>query len=139
MRQASIFFQQLEGHPAVPALPENEREPGAGQAIYCEAGFKAAKIDGAQANFGDKAVGCGAGGLSGAPLRQRSLAVLERVRARVGDRLVLIAAGGIATAEHARERLAAGATLVQLYTSFVYQGPLVASRIARGLAARDST
>jgi dihydroorotate dehydrogenase len=86
-----------------------------------------------------KVVGCGAGGLSGAPLRQRSLAVLERVRARVGDRLVLIAAGGIATAEHARERLAAGATLVQLYTSFVYEGPLVASRIARGLAARDAT
>ena len=76
----------------------------------------------------------GAGGLSGAPLRERSLAVLRRLRARVGDRLVLVSVGGVATPEDAWERIRAGATLVQLYTGFVYGGPLCARRVALGLA-----
>src|SRR5579859_5100976 len=66
----------------------------------------------------------GAGGLSGAPLRDRALAVLRRLRARAGDRLVLIAAGGIESSDDAWERMAAGATLVQAYTGFIYGGPL---------------
>lgn len=78
----------------------------------------------------------GAGGLSGRPLRVRSLEVLRRLRARVGDKLVLIAAGGIETADDAWERIAAGATLVQAYTAFVYEGPLFARRVHNGLAAR---
>lgn len=78
----------------------------------------------------------GAGGLSGRPLRERALEVLRRVRARAGARLVLVAAGGIATADDAWERVRAGATLVQIYTSFVYGGPETPARIARGLAAR---
>ena len=78
----------------------------------------------------------GAGGLSGPPLRARSLAVLRRLRARAGDRLVLIAAGGIETPEDAWERLRAGATLVQAYTGFVYGGPLWPRRINAGLARR---
>jgi dihydroorotate dehydrogenase len=78
----------------------------------------------------------GAGGLSGAPLRARSLAVLRRLRARAGDRLVLIAAGGIETPEDAWERLRAGATLVQGYTGFVYGGPLWPRRVHAGLARR---
>jgi dihydroorotate dehydrogenase len=78
----------------------------------------------------------GAGGLSGPPLRARSLAVLRRLRARAGDRLVLIAAGGIETPEDAWERLRAGATLVQAYTGFVYGGPLWPRRINAGLAER---
>ncbi|MBK9259557.1 MAG: quinone-dependent dihydroorotate dehydrogenase [Polyangiaceae bacterium] len=78
----------------------------------------------------------GAGGLSGAPLRARSLEVLRRLRARVGDKLVLVAAGGIASAEDAWERMAAGATLVQAYTAFVYEGPLFARRVHEGLASR---
>ena len=76
----------------------------------------------------------GAGGLSGPPLRARSLAVLERLRARAGDRLVLIAAGGIETPDDAWERLRAGATLVQAYTGFVYGGPLWPRRMHAGLA-----
>jgi dihydroorotate dehydrogenase len=76
----------------------------------------------------------GAGGLSGAPLRPRALAVLGRLRARAGDRLVLIAAGGIETPQDAWERLRAGATLVQAYTGFVYGGPLWARRMHAGLA-----
>ena len=78
----------------------------------------------------------GAGGLSGPPLRARALAVLTRLRARAGDRLVLIAAGGIETPADAWERLRAGATLVQAYTGFVYGGPLWPRRMHAGLAQR---
>ena len=78
----------------------------------------------------------GAGGLSGPPLRARALAVLTRLRARAGDRLVLIAAGGIETPDDAWERLRAGATLVQAYTGFVYGGPLWPRRMHAGLARR---
>jgi len=78
----------------------------------------------------------GAGGLSGPPLRARALAVLVRLRARAGDRLVLIAAGGIETPDDAWERLRAGATLVQAYTGFIYGGPLWPRRMHAGLAAR---
>jgi dihydroorotate dehydrogenase len=81
----------------------------------------------------------GAGGLSGAPLRGRALAVLRRLHARTGDRLVLIAAGGIETAGDAAERMAAGATLVQAYTGFIYGGPLWPRRVHAGLARRART
>ncbi|HEV2377327.1 MAG TPA: quinone-dependent dihydroorotate dehydrogenase [Streptosporangiaceae bacterium] len=78
----------------------------------------------------------GAGGLSGAPLRQRSLQVLRRLRARTGDRLVLVAAGGIESPDDAWERIQAGATLLQAYTAFVYGGPLWPHHIHTGLARR---
>jgi dihydroorotate dehydrogenase len=78
----------------------------------------------------------GPGGLSGAPLKARALAVLRRLRARTDGRLVLVAAGGIEDADDAWERIRAGATLVQLYTGFVYGGPGTPARIARGLAER---
>ncbi len=78
----------------------------------------------------------GAGGLSGPPLRDRALAVLVRLRARAGDRLVLIAAGGIETPDDAWQRLRAGATLLQAYTGFIYGGPLWPRRIHAGLARR---
>src|ERR1700733_964695 len=78
----------------------------------------------------------GAGGLSGPPLRGPALAVLRRLRERAGDRLVLIAAGGIETPDDAWERLAAGATLVQAYTGFIYGGPLWRRRMHAGLAPR---
>lgn len=78
----------------------------------------------------------GAGGLSGAPLKRRSLQVLRRLRARTGDRLVLVAAGGIETPDDAWERIQAGATLLQAYTGFVYGGPLWPHRIHAGLARR---
>jgi dihydroorotate dehydrogenase len=78
----------------------------------------------------------GEGGLSGAPLRPRALEVLRRLHERAGGRLVLIAAGGIETADDAWERIAAGATLVQAYTGFIYGGPLWPRRIQQGLARR---
>jgi dihydroorotate dehydrogenase len=76
------------------------------------------------------------GGISGAPLKARSLDVLRRLRARAGDRLVLVSVGGIETADDVWERLAAGATLVQAYTGFVYGGPRWPSRLNRELARR---
>ena len=78
----------------------------------------------------------GPGGLSGAPLKQRSLAVLRRLDDRCGRQLTLIAAGGIETPADAEARLAAGATLLQAYTAFIYEGPFWPSRLQRGLAAR---
>ena len=78
----------------------------------------------------------GPGGLSGAPLKQRSLEVLARLHDRCGRRLTLIAAGGITTPADAEARLAAGATLLQAYTAFIYEGPLWPSHVQRGLAAR---
>lgn len=78
----------------------------------------------------------GAGGLSGPPLRERALAVLRIVRAVVPAEFCVVAAGGVETAEDVRERLDAGADLVQGYTGFIYRGPLWARQINRGLARR---
>ncbi|MBI4862550.1 MAG: quinone-dependent dihydroorotate dehydrogenase [Candidatus Riflebacteria bacterium] len=76
-----------------------------------------------------------AGGLSGAPLAGRSDHVLAVLHAELGGRLPLIGAGGIFGPEDAYRKLRAGASLVQLYTGFVYEGPLVARRIVSGVAA----
>ncbi|MFD2759005.1 quinone-dependent dihydroorotate dehydrogenase [Gulosibacter faecalis] len=78
----------------------------------------------------------GAGGLSGAPLATRSLEVLRRVRAGLGDDACVISVGGVTGAGDVRARLAAGATLVQGYTAFLYEGPLWAAAINRELARR---
>jgi dihydroorotate dehydrogenase len=75
-----------------------------------------------------------AGGLSGAPLRPLALEGLRKFRNAAGGEIPLIAAGGIATAEDAWERIRAGASLVQLYTAMVYEGPGIARRMAKGLA-----
>lgn len=77
----------------------------------------------------------GAGGLSGAPLAERSLQVLKTIRRNVPASLCVISVGGVTTAEDVAIRLEAGATLVQGYSAFVYSGPLWAARINRGLTA----
>ena len=77
-----------------------------------------------------------AGGLSGRPLTGIALDQLRRFRSIVGTELPLIAAGGIASADDAWARIRAGASLVQLYTALVYEGPGLARRIAAGLAER---
>ncbi len=74
------------------------------------------------------------GGLSGRPLRQRALAVLRRLRATAGPALPLIGVGGIDSAEVAWERIAAGASLLQLYTGWIYEGPTLVPRILAGLS-----
>ena len=75
----------------------------------------------------------GAGGLSGPPLRARALEIVSRVR-RALPKVAVIGVGGIETGAHARAFLDAGADLVQLYTAFIYRGPLAARDIARELA-----
>jgi dihydroorotate dehydrogenase len=82
----------------------------------------------------EEAERAGAGGLSGAPLKARSLEVLRRLHARVQGRLVLIGVGGIENGEDALARILAGATLVQAYTGFIYGGPLWPARVRRELA-----
>ena len=74
------------------------------------------------------------GGLSGAPLRPLALDALRKFRSASGGEIPLIGVGGIASADDAWERIRAGASLVQLYTAMVYEGPGIARRIARGLA-----
>jgi dihydroorotate dehydrogenase len=76
------------------------------------------------------------GGLSGAPLRARATEVVRRVASRAGGDLVVIGVGGVFTADDAWEKLAAGASLVQVYTGFVYGGPHTPRAIASGLLAR---
>jgi dihydroorotate dehydrogenase len=81
----------------------------------------------------------GSGGLSGAPLTRRALDVLRLLRSRVGSRLTLVAAGGISSVDDAWERLRAGASLLQIYTAFIYEGPALPSRLSRGLLERART
>ncbi|MGN6495739.1 MAG: quinone-dependent dihydroorotate dehydrogenase [Tsuneonella sp.] len=75
------------------------------------------------------------GGLSGASLKALALQRLRDFRAATGGAIPLVGVGGIATAEDAWERIRAGASLVQLYSAMVYQGPGIARRIVRGLEA----
>ncbi len=73
----------------------------------------------------------GAGGLSGAPIAARSLEVLRRVRAAVPADFCVIAVGGVTSEQDVQDRIDAGATLVQGYTAFLYEGPTWATRINR--------
>ena len=74
------------------------------------------------------------GGLSGAPLFERSTIALAKMRKRVGPLMPLIGAGGVDSAETALAKIEAGADLVQLYTGMIYQGPGIAAQILRGLS-----
>jgi dihydroorotate dehydrogenase len=76
------------------------------------------------------------GGLSGTPLKPLALDVLRGFRRASGNEIPLIGVGGIATADDAWERIRAGASLIQLYSAMVYEGPGIARRLAHGLALR---
>ena len=76
------------------------------------------------------------GGLSGRPLKPLALEALRRFRRSSGGEIPLIGVGGIASADDAWARIRAGASLIQLYSAMVYDGPGIAGRIARGLADR---
>ncbi|MFJ1301085.1 quinone-dependent dihydroorotate dehydrogenase [Pseudomonadota bacterium AL_CKDN230030165-1A_HGKHYDSX7] len=77
-----------------------------------------------------------AGGLSGAPVHELSLAVIARLRERVGTSMSIIGVGGIQSGQQAREKLAAGADAVQLYTGLIYRGPALVGECVSALAAR---
>jgi len=76
------------------------------------------------------------GGLSGAPLKPLALSALRAFHEASGGTIPLIGVGGIATADDAWERIRAGASLVQLYSAMVYEGPGIARSIANGLLER---
>ena len=82
-----------------------------------------------------KAEKAGAGGLSGAPLKQKSTEIVRYIHRNTGGKIPIIASGGIFTAEDAREKLDAGACLVQVWTGFVYEGPAIVRNICKHLNA----
>jgi dihydroorotate dehydrogenase len=75
----------------------------------------------------------GAGGLSGAPLRERSTEVVRDICRQVNGQIPVIACGGIFTGTDAQEKIAAGAALVQVWTGFIYEGPFIVARICKAL------
>lgn len=125
-----------------PDLPDDQIRAVAALAVELElAGLVATNTTVAREQLSidaDRVAAMGAGGLSGAPLRQRSLEVLAIVRQSVPDSFCVISAGGVETAADVSERLAAGANLVQGYTGFIYRGPLWARQINRALARAGS-
>jgi dihydroorotate dehydrogenase len=78
-----------------------------------------------------------AGGLSGAPLRERATAVVQRLHEVLDDALPIIAGGGIMCTADAKEKIDAGASLVQIYSGLVYKGPGLVSEIAQALRELD--
>jgi dihydroorotate dehydrogenase len=74
-----------------------------------------------------------AGGLSGAPLRQRSTAMIREIHQRTAGKLPIIGVGGIMSVDDARAKLDAGADLIQVYTGMIYRGPGLAREIVEGL------
>jgi len=81
----------------------------------------------------EKVAQIGAGGLSGAPLKARAIEVLKLLKGQLASDQIVISVGGIETTQDAAERLATGATLVQGYTGFIFQGPFWARKINREL------
>jgi dihydroorotate dehydrogenase len=82
---------------------------------------------------GEELTAIGAGGLSGAPVRKRSTEIVQYIHQKTNGQIPVIASGGIFTAEDAKEKLAAGASLVQVWTGFIYEGPAIVRNICNGL------
>lgn len=105
--------------------------------------IKASALDGlivsnttlSRAGLRDQVQAGEAGGMSGKPLFERSTTVLAKMRKRLGGNLPLVGVGGVHSVETAAEKIRAGADLVQLYSSLVYEGPGLPARIVRGLSA----
>jgi dihydroorotate dehydrogenase len=75
----------------------------------------------------------GAGGLSGLPLRDRSTEVIRYLYEKMGKQIPIIGSGGIFTGADAREKMTAGASLIQVWTGFIYIGPHIVSKILKNL------
>jgi dihydroorotate dehydrogenase len=78
----------------------------------------------------------GSGGLSGKPLKQKSTQIVQYITKQTNGRLPIIASGGIFSGEDAKEKLAAGAALVQLWTGFIYEGPLIVKKVCSELVKK---
>jgi dihydroorotate dehydrogenase len=120
-----------------PDLADEDIEAVADLAVELElAGVIATNTTISRANLltpAEKVAAIGAGGLSGAPLKQRSIEVLKVLAARLNGRSAIISVGGIETGAEAQERLNAGATLVQGYSGFIYAGPFWARTVNKFL------
>lgn len=81
----------------------------------------------------DKVQSIGAGGLSGAPVRKRATEIVRYIHQKTKGQVPVIASGGIFTAEDANEKLQAGASLVQVWTGFIYEGPAIVKKICEGM------
>ena len=81
----------------------------------------------------EKVKNIGAGGLSGVPVRKKSTEVVRYIAGRTGGQVPIIASGGIFDPADAKEKLGMGASLVQVWTGFIYVGPSIVKRIARSL------
>ena len=84
----------------------------------------------------DKVNAIGAGGLSGLPVRQRSTAIVQYIAEKTKGQLPIIASGGIFTGADAREKLEAGASMVQVWTGFIYEGPAIVKKIVRTISTK---
>jgi dihydroorotate dehydrogenase len=84
----------------------------------------------------EKVAKIGMGGLSGKPLKQKSTQIIQYVSKQTNGLLPVIGSGGIFTAEDAKEKLAAGASLIQVWTGFIYEGPAIVKRICEDLARK---
>ena len=80
-----------------------------------------------------KSESIGAGGLSGKPVTAKSTAIVKYISERTGGKLPIMASGGIFTPADAIEKLEAGASLVQVWTGFIYEGPSIVKNICKGL------
>jgi len=103
-------------------------ETGMDAVIATNTTLSRAGVEGLQ--FADQA-----GGLSGAPVREQSTHVVRVLAAELAGRLPIIAAGGITEGGHAAEKIAAGASLVQVYSGFIYRGPALISEAVDAIAA----
>ena len=81
----------------------------------------------------DKINSAGEGGLSGQPLKEKSTQIIKYIHDKTNGTIPIIGVGGIANAQDAIEKLEAGATLVQIFTSFIYEGPFIAKKINKGI------
>jgi dihydroorotate dehydrogenase len=111
---------------ALTAIARTVRESGASGLIATNTTIERPGLD-------EEPVAKEAGGLSGAPLKPRALAVLAQLRRELGPDFPLVGVGGILSGSDAAERRAAGADLVQLYTGFIYKGPPLVRECARSL------
>lgn len=119
-----------------PDLTDGELEQAAGTALDAGvSGLIATNTTLARSGLTHRHAG-EAGGLSGRPLKQRSLEVIHRLYRVTQGRIPLVGSGGIFTADDAYERIRAGASLIEIYTALIYEGPELLKRLNEGLAAR---
>ena len=126
-RRVPLLVKLSPDEPSIEAIASAAVDAGADGIIATNTTLNRTAVDG-HPRAGE------AGGLSGAPLRAAALRACARLHLHLGPRVPLIGVGGICTAEDAYARIRAGASLIQLYTALVYEGPGIARQITSGLA-----